>query len=218
MNRRRLKNQHQRIVSLVVDYWDDLKKLYPSTVYVEIDYTNPSYSGMDLTYGEMSTEGLQTMIMKHQLYDYPVFIDMGAGQCKLPFYAAGFSHIESSIGIELVEERISFAKELQTRLANSHSGIVAKINIIQSDMLKVNLTDLAKQRKTLVWISNLCFGPELTRRIFDKLYEELPNQSIVSCSYIPENMDPKKFEAVAMESITMSWTSNSPVYMYKITK
>ena len=211
MNRYKLKNK-------LVDYWSDLKKLYPSTVYVDIDPTSPSYTGIDLTYGEMSMEGLQSMIMKHQLYDYPVFIDMGAGQCKLPLYAAGFSHIESSIGIELVEERIYFAKDLQTRLQNSHSGIVAKINIIHSDMLKVDLTELVKNRKTLVWVSNLCFGPELTSRIFDKLYEELPNGSIVSCSDIPKNVDPTKFKEVAMETIAMSWDSNSTVYMYKITK
>jgi len=219
MNRHRLKNQNQRTLSLVDYYWNDLKQLYPSTVYVDIDPTNPSYRGMDLTYGEMSTEGLQSIIMKHQLYDYPVFIDMGAGQCKLPFYAAGFSHIESSIGIELTEERVSFAKELEARLANdSYSDLLSKINIIHSDMFKVNLTELAKNRKTLVWLSNLCFGSELTSKIFDKLYDELPNDSIVSCSQIPENMDPTKFELVAMEAITMSWTSNSTVYMYKITK
>jgi len=56
----------------------------------------------------------------------------------------------------------------------------------------------------MVWFSNLCFDPNTIDKIFQKLVNELPNQSII-CSSKPPNIVIDKCEYKDSILVPMSW-------------
>lgn len=211
-------NKYKQYGGKTKAYWNALTELYPTTLHLSVD-NKPDYGEYPLTYGEMTTASIKVIIEKYELHSYTVFIDMGAGTCKLPLFVAGFEHIKKSIGIELVEERVVYGKNLKQNLdKDTHKPILDKVELIHEDMFKVNLTQKVEEEKTFVWISNLCFNDELSIKLFDKLHNELPDDSIIGCSKIPSVIDESKFTLLATEIVEMSWNKTSTIILYKINK
>lgn len=206
------------------EFITELKKLYPECVHdvkTLKDAEDYSKNGYATTYGEMdypAIEKYNDLFNKDENIDY--FIDFGSGRGKLPLFMADKVNVKS-IGIELVTERHDDAIKLKNTLAEKYPEITNKVVLINGDMFKY-LEDVNKETfKTpvLIWISNLCFGEEITSRLFNKLIEKMPSGSIIGSSKvpnkIPNGLEPVNFEKDNKVEVQMSW-SKSNIYIYKI--
>lgn len=206
-------------------YITELKKLYPECVHDGknlIEAEKYHKSGYATTYGEMdypAIEKYNSLFNKEGNIDY--FIDFGSGRGKLPLFMADKVK-KRSIGIELVTERHNDAVKLKNDLSKNFSEITKNVELINDDMFEY-LKSIEKSSfgsPVLIWISNLCFGEDITARLFNKLIEKLPSGSIIGSSKIPNNI-PNGLEPVNLEdgnkiTVQMSWSKNSNIYIYKI--
>lgn len=180
-----------------------LKKLYPECIKCEIK--DPAkYSNHKITYGEMEYSGIK-MLYENIIPLFPTlprtFMDLGCGNGKIPIYMASYNHIIRSIGIELTEERFELAekllKDMKDRIDLKSRAKLNKIAFINDDIFNVDMGDFitnSTRRNSegggapfFIWISNLCFDPQTTERLFDKLIEEIPTYSIICCSKFPSH-------------------------------
>ncbi len=207
------------------EYIFELKKLYPECVHDTSslkDAEKYSKNGYATTYGEMDYRAIEKyndLFNKDGNIDY--FIDFGSGRGKLPLFMADKVKIKS-IGIELVTERHEDAVKLKNTLEKNFSKITNKVELINGDMFKY-LEGINKdtfKTPVLIWISNLCFGEEITARLFNKLIEKMPSGSIIGSSKvpnkIPDGLVPVNFEKDNKVEVQMSWSKTSNIYIYKI--
>ena len=198
------------------DYIEKLKILYP--ICKKDDKSqNEKYAEHKITYGEMNYEGIELLykhLIKHYFDILPhCFLDVGSGRGKLCLYMAEKSNIDRSVGIELVEIRYQDALELQEKL--HYPMYTNKVNFYNSNIFNISLNKIIIASPVMVWFSNLCFDPNTTDQIFQKLVNELPNQSII-CSSKPPNIVIDKCEYKDSILVPMSWIENSSVYIYQI--
>jgi hypothetical protein len=198
------------------DYIEKLKILYPKCKKDE-NSQNEKYTEHKITYGEMNYEGIELLykhLIKHYFDILPhCFLDVGSGRGKLCLYMAEKSNIDRSVGIELVEIRYQDALELQEKL--HYPMYTNKVNFYNSNIFNISLNKIIIASPVMVWFSNLCFDPNTTDKIFQKLVNELPNQSII-CSSKPPNIVIDKCEYKDSILVPMSWIENSSVYIYQI--
>jgi hypothetical protein len=211
-----------------------LKLAYPSCKF-DKNINNNIYNNHKITYGEMEYEGIEELydfIKKRYKDDLDTFIDVGSGRGKLCMFMAAQKNIEKCIGIELVKERHEDAVLLQKELIEyqdtgkmsqmTHSKLckggekidyAKKVILLNENILDIDFKNyLSQNSNVFVWFSNLCFEQNTTNEIFEKINNELPNNSIVCCSKMP---NPTVGTFLNKIKIPMSWSKNSDVYMYK---
>lgn len=208
------------------DYISELQKLYPECIHDKTilkDAEKYSKSGYATTYGEMDYQAIEKynkLFNSDNKIDY--FIDFGSGRGKLPLYMADTVN-KKSIGIELVTERHDDAIKIKKTLSESYPDITNKVELINDDMFKY-LEKINKdtfETPVLIWISNLCFGDEITEKLFSELIKKMPSNSIIGSSKIPSKI-PDGIDAVKLESdsnlisVPMSWSKTSNIHIYKI--
>lgn len=196
------------------DFFKQLKEIYPSTKHDSDDLEN-LYDGHQITYGEMEYEGMEKILeyLNNKLVKFNYFIDLGSGRGKLSLQLANFPHVINSVGIELVKERHYDAEKIKMELTR-FKDTIKKVIFINDDFNNVKLSKYI-DGVTLVWFNNLCFTQELTNKIFNKLINILPPQSIIACSrkYL---LDRSKLSKFGTLQVPMSWNKNSTIYLYKI--
>jgi len=190
-------------------YESKLKELYPQMKQDNISLRD-KYTGHSITYGEMEYDGLD-MLLKELSDDFNYFIDIGSGRGKLPMYMAKNDNIEKAVGIELVAERHDDAVVLKEQLKDYNQ--VNKVELINEDVLKLDLTKY-NDKKSLVWISNLCMGEEITDKIYEKIINELAPGSIITSTRV-YNSYPKLREIKKVD-IPMTWNNKSSVTISEI--
>lgn len=201
------------------DYFDELKKLYPKCV----NNGNESKSSTE-TYGEMEYTGIELLNSKFNSNNrIKYFIDIGSGRGKLICWFAGIPNIIKSIGIEIVEQRYKDSLNLKNKLSN-YPDITKKIELICDDVSKINLNNLVNLNSsdTLIWISNLCFGQELSDKIFTQILNQMDIGCIIICSRKPfidkdnHSVNNKYLNLLDELKIPMSWTNLSNVFVFQI--
>jgi hypothetical protein len=203
------------------DYLSELKKLYPECQHDKTVKELEQYKKYATTYGEMEYESIEKInSLLNSTGQFKYFIDFGSGRGKLPLFMG--LKVDKSIGIELVKERADDADQLLNKLKDKFPEITSKVTLISGDMFKyldtVKPTDFTS--KVLIWISNLCFGEEITSQLFQKLVEKMPSGSVIMCSKIPdkipERMSPLTILKTNTIEIPMSWSKSSVIHLYKI--
>jgi len=199
------------------DYINELKTLYPNCIY---DQNEDKLSNTE-TYGEMEYEGIETLydlIKVNNNIEY--FIDIGSGRGKLPCWFANLSNIQKSIGIEIIESRHNDALNLVSKLSINYPDITHKIFLFSGDIFNYKLNKLVNNSSnTLIWISNLCFGTELTNSIFKKIIDELQSGTIIACSKNPDLTDKilsVKIKLITQLNVKMSWNNSSNIFILQI--
>lgn len=204
-----LKIKQRYIDSKSNNFFEELKKLYPTTQFDKD--RSIDYGAHKITYGELSYEGLEDILI-HFNYNFDTFIDIGSGRGKLCLYASGFNPINKSIGIELVKERHDDAISLKDKLKRFNN--IQKVEFYNGDIFKMNMDSFIKPNsKAVIWISNLCFDEEFNEKLFDKLIKELPKGVIISCSKKPKEHN--SLENIGEIDVKMSWSDKSPIYFLK---
>jgi hypothetical protein len=208
------------------EYISELKKLYPECVHDHggiKDADKYHKDGYATTYGEMdypAIEKFNNLFNSDEKRDY--FIDFGSGRGKLPLFM-GDKVNKKSIGIELVAERHESAIKLKDDLSKKWPTITNKVELIGGDMFKYldSINKTTFESPVLIWISNLCFGDDITSKLFNKLIEKMPSNSIIGSSKVPFAI-PSEIEPLIAEgtnntvSVPMSWSKGSSIYIYKI--
>jgi hydroxymethylpyrimidine pyrophosphatase-like HAD family hydrolase len=208
------RKRHRRARVTRKNYLGDLRTNYPSCKH-DCGHIAHNYDGHKITYGEMNYEGMQKLYSYAQKLNPHIntFIDIGSGRGKLCLYLASARKIKKAIGLELVKERHDDAVILKDKLAQEFAN---KVKFINANILDVSIRDeLLPNSEVFVWFSNLCFDQSITDQIFQKLTEELPDNSVVCCSKKPMSEN-ENFQFIDSISIEMSWTKLSTVYVYKI--
>jgi hypothetical protein len=219
-NDNNINNSNDNIInnSTDINYFNKLKELYPNCVKKSSETNETTH-----TYGEMEYNGVENL-NKQINYDSKIkyFLDIGSGRGKLPCWFAGIAGIIKSIGIEIVEQRCLDANKLKSDLAKNFPNQTYKIELLCGGFENYDLGEMVESNPdTLVWISNLCFGHELTEKVFTQIINQMVKGTIICCSRQPsESVDLNTSNKLVYKNkiqIQMSWWDKlSDVYVYQI--
>lgn len=198
--------------TIITEYRKKLEKLYPSIVF-DGNNNNSNNSQNNTTYGEMNYDGITMINDKFNTSNqFDTFIDIGSGRGKLVLWYAVQPNINNSIGIEIVESRHKDAIKLKEQLG--YPDITKSVQFICKDFADINFSSLIKPNsRVLIWMSNLCFSPTITDKIFSKIIKDFPKGTVICCSKETSNTGVTLIEKI---TVPMSWTSNSNVYVYRL--
>ena len=139
------------------------------------------------------------------------FYDLGCGRGRSVLYMAMSGLFEYSVGIEVLPERISLAKEALNKLRSSIPIAGSKVKLFEASFLN---SSFKYKDARLVFLSNLCFDTETQNAIFRKLNIEMPKGSFVFCSKLP-NETLSAFETLGVERVPMTWTPTSEIHILR---
>lgn len=163
-----------------------------------------SKKGYAITYGELTEEGMGTII-KELGKDIRgmKYLDLGSGLGNTVVYAIknGFS---SGVGVELAPERHKRAIEMWNNLP---ADLQRKIKYINGDLLDADVNGF-----NVIFISNLCFSESMNEKLSNKLKKVNKGTYIIVSKEIPTN---GIFRLVKQINVHMTWSTNSGLYIYE---
>lgn len=195
------------------EYTTELEKYFTDTFHNA--RTTKDYTGHQITYGELTKEGLENIrqqLKKHNI-SYNNFIDIGCGKGRAVLSMSGLEHIKKSVGVELVTERVNHANDVINKLKDKYEHFLKSAIIIEGDFTKQNYSKIFNNDdKIFIWISNLCFSEDVNARILAKIQQEFGNRFVICCSKeLPHN---NKLKNISVVPVKMTWDANSKVYIY----
>lgn len=173
--------------------------------FIRVDQDKVKYNKNNVTYGEISNEGIK--ILSNLTQNKNLFIDLGCGSGRSLAYAInnGFNKAK---GIELVLERVNYGrKHIELLPLNMKKDI----EIDQGDILELNKDYFSGAN--VIWLSNLLFPISINDKIFKFLSDSIDKDTIVALSRESNEMYDLKF--VKEIKLPMSWKSESIVKIYK---
>lgn len=168
----------------------------------------------NLTYGEIEWPTLKLMldyVQKQDNISGSRFYDLGCGRGRAVLYMAMSGLFEHSVGIEVLPERVSLAKDALNKLRASIPIAGSRVKLFEASFL--NPAFKYKDAR-LVFLSNMCFDTETQNAIFRKLNTEMPKGSLVFCSRAPSEAL-SAFETIGVERVPMSWTPTSEIHILR---
>ena len=183
-------------------------------IYNDLPKTNAA-GQHNLTYGEVEWPTLGRMLEYVQKQEWPLssgrFYDLGCGRGRAVLYMAMSGLFDYAVGIEVLPERISLAKQALQKLRDSIPIAGSKVKLFEASFL--NPAFKYKDAR-LVFLSNMCFDIQTQDALFRKLNLEMPKGSIVFCSRGP-NEELNAFEEIAVEKLPMTWTPTSEIHILR---
>lgn len=163
----------------------------------------------NLTYGELTNDGLQNIIKYLEKNSFPVstFIDLGSGNGKTLALAI-VNGFQNAKGVEIVEQRHNFAVEARNKM---EAYVKDMISLHHTDILQVQPSFFPE--KSVIFISNLLFPLDTTQKIIKFLSDNTPSDTILIVSRLPNNL--YQFKLIETLAIGMSWDKNSRCYVLK---
>ena len=161
----------------------------------------------NLTYGEVEWPTLKLMLdyLQKEAISSGRFYDLGSGRGRAVLYMSLSGLFDSSVGIEVLPERVALAKQALLKLRSAIPSAGAKIKLYEASFLNPAF----KYRDArVVFVSNLCFDSETQAALFRKLENEMPTDSLVFCTKVPSPL-PAAFKLLSTERKPMSWTPTS---------
>lgn len=181
-------------------------------VYDELNgYTadTSAYNKKQVTYGEITGDGIQALAKIAKAHELTTFVDMGCGVGR-SLILARLCGFKECVGVELVEDRYKQATDAFRKLP---PDIQSDIKIVQGDMMTFNLS---RAHPIFVFASNLLWGKELTQRFLNKVRNECPGGSVVALSVYEESHTEGGFQLMSKTKVPMSWESNSYVNIFRV--
>lgn len=180
-------------------------------------------------YGEINFESVLALIDELQLTSDDVFYDLGSGLGKLVFQMYLMTPVGKSIGIELsktrfekaqsiigrkgtkiYKEAFNFENKMRKLLKLETQKKVARkmFKYYNGNFLKKDLSDA-----TVIFTCSTCFPDECMQNLTKKLAGLRDGVRILSLRALYPN---KNLRQVKTLHLAMSWSTNSPVYMYVV--
>lgn len=165
------------------------------------------------TYGYMTVSGFQTVLSQYRAHDgrepLRVFYDLGSGLGVPNVVAAALvPTLQKSVGVELSSQRVRESNTVLNNLRAEHPDVASRVHFINGDILS---TQWSYVDADMIWISSLCFTPELASKVADRLNKELRKGTHVFTSKALPELNHTYHNKFTAE---MSWTSNSDVNHY----
>jgi 2-polyprenyl-3-methyl-5-hydroxy-6-metoxy-1,4-benzoquinol methylase len=155
----------------------------------------------NFTYGEILRNGVDEIINKINRYkkisDKDVFMDIGCGCGKLILHTAIKSDIKTFVGIEIVPQRLRYAKYIKEEVLPEHKSIF----FIEKDIKNFDLSIA-----TVVFMNDVCFDYDMRSDIFNRL----PKGCHFITSYENKSCKILKEEFV----VDVSWGNKLKLYYY----
>jgi hypothetical protein len=168
---------------------------------------NFNYKGTydsNLSYGEITKKGVQTIIEKISKYkdikESDVFVDIGSGCGKLVLQMAVKTNFRNLVGIEIVDIRNKYAKSILEQITPIDDKD-KKVFFINKDVKEFDLS-ICK----IVFINNVLFESNLNNLIYDRLPDGCHIISMVpfnKCKFLKDTFD-----------VEVSWSEKNKVYYY----
>jgi len=148
----------------------------------------------NLTYGEIEWPSLKIIAKYAEKMSGSLgkFYDLGCGRGRAVLYMALLGPFDLSVGVEVLPERISLAQQALTKLKMSIPSSGSRVRLYEASFL--NPAFKYKDARA-VYLSNMCFDTETQAAIFMKLNLEMPKDSLVFFSKLPDTI-PGAFEKV----------------------
>jgi len=167
----------------------------------------------NLTYGEVEWPTLKLMLdyVQKETISSGRFYDLGSGRGRAVLYMSLTGLFDSSVGIEVLPERVALSKQALLKLRSAIPNAGAKIKLYEESFL--NPVFKYKDAR-LVFLSNMCFDKQTQDAIFQKLTAEMPKGSLVFCSKLPDASLPA-FETLGVQRVPMTWTPTSEIHILR---
>jgi SAM-dependent methyltransferase len=155
----------------------------------------------NFTYGEILRNGADEIINKINRYrkisDKDVFVDIGCGCGKLILHTAIKSDIKTFVGIEIVPQRLRYAKSIKEEVLPEHKSIF----FIEKDVKDFDLSIA-----TIVFMNDVCFDHDMISDIFNRIPKGchfITSHEIKSCKILKEEF-----------VVDVSWGDKLKLYYY----
>lgn len=167
------------------------------------------------TYGYLTVPGFQTLLSHYRAHggreSLRVFYDLGSGLGMPNVIAAALvPTIQKSVGVELSSQRVREANQVLAAFRSDHPDIAARIHFINGDILS---TQWSYSDADMIWISSLCFSPDITDKIAERLNSDLQKGMHVFTSKPMPRLTHSRYNKF---TAAMSWTATSEVNHYII--
>jgi hypothetical protein len=162
-----------------------------------------TYGNYNLTYGEITWEGMENISKYMELKDWSknTFIDLGSGNGKTLAYAL-LNGFKEAKGTEIVKKRHDYAVNMRKKL---DSYMKDKIKLSNKDMFKLDPSYFPPG--SVIFISNLVFPKETNQKLLQFLSKNTPSDVIIILSSIPDDLG--EFKLIEKIELPMSWSKNS---------
>jgi len=161
------------------------------------------------TYGEMTFEGVETLLQYLKPQKTDVFVDAGCGVGKLVVQFFFSTDVAKAVGIELSKERSEKAMSVKAALAKD--GLLPSnrsLELYHADILDVDIHDA-----TIFFMCSTCFSSELMQKITHKLSGLKPGLRVITLKELPET---QRFVLRETLRLPMTWSSATSVYCYEL--
>lgn len=170
----------------------------------------------NLTYGEIEWAALKVMAQYTERVSGNAqlkgkFYDLGSGRGRAVLYMALTGLFETSVGVEVLPERVSLSQQALNTLKTSIPNIGSRVRLYESSFL--NPAFKYKDAR-IVFLSNLCFDKDTQDALFTRLNTDMQKGSLVFCSKMPDSM-PLAFEVLGVERVPMTWTPTSEIHILR---
>jgi SAM-dependent methyltransferase len=189
------KNNH-KIIKILEPIYENLEKTFGN-------------GDPNLTYGEIEFPTLELITTYFPKLKDGYFYDLGCGRSKAVLYMSLTKFFKKCIGIDIVTERINLSKDALKQLKKIKD--VDNIKFYEKSFLddKFNYNNAS-----LIYINNLCFEDDLNENLFNKIKNESKNGTYLFITKLPQNL--YGFKEVKVETVIMSWSKESNLYIIKV--
>lgn len=172
------------------------------------------------TYGEVTEAGIANLSENFQRHaplavlpaDRRHFYDLGCGIGRAVVGLAILNPELKSHGIEIVPERVRFARQALARI--KHKQVAARVSVDQASFLDPKIS---YKNATWIFISNMCFDEVTQHKVAERLEKELERGAVIICSKELPLGPQTRLERVASGIIVpMTWSANSVCNVYRV--
>lgn len=190
------------------------------------------------TYGELTPSGARHLaramgIDQTDAKSGPfVFMDLGSGLGKLVVQAyLEWPSVRRSVGIEIAAERAKSASQAwgslvlsgeAHQLRNELMGISGRprsnvdedVKLVEGDMLAADVGEA-----THIFLSSLCFGPQLMEQITEKLSKEAVKlQCLATLRALPRSNSVFRYTGAVFAEMTWTGVEGTAIRLYSLTR
>ena len=165
--------------------------------------------GCASTYGEITFEGVATLLKILKLKDTDVFYDLGCGIGKMVVQVYLSSPVKKSVGIELSSERAENAFKAQEQLESDNKLKPGRtLAFYKESFLDTDLSDA-----TAIYLASTCFSDDIMQKVTNKLTTLKKGLRVATLKQLAPN---NKFTLIDQFILPMTWSESTPVYLYEL--
>tara|TARA_E500000331_G_scaffold186428_1_gene179417 strand:- start:2001 stop:2552 length:552 start_codon:yes stop_codon:yes gene_type:complete len=162
--------------------------------------------GYAITYGELTLDGLKTIMERVKNKKNKVFVDLGSGNGDIVINAIKeFPELYMSVGVELSKTRHETAFE---KYMKEPVKLLKKIKLLNNDILDDGFHYIDFD---IIYISNLCFPENVNVKLSEKIKRECKKNTQIFCSKPLIGLN-----KIEIFPVRQTWTDKSVINYYKI--